>query len=467
MKKFMDENFLLQTETARELYHEFAKTKPIFDYHCHLPVKDLADDICYDNIGQAWLAGDHYKWRLMRSNGIAEKFCTGDASDYEKFEKWAKTVPMSIRNPLYHWTHLELQRFFNIDDLLSPKTCKKIYNQCSELLQSSEFSVRNLLIKMNVKVICTTDDPTDSLEYHKRIKNDAYSVKVIPAFRPDKAMAINNFTHFINYISKLSEVSNIEIEDFSSLINAIDSRHKYFHDMGCRIADHGILTFWVENYSDAEINEIIIKVLSRKVLSEIEISKFKSAFLYECAKLNYKRGWIQQYHIGPLRNNNTRLFNILGPDIGCDSIGDHNYGEKMAKFLDKLDQSGELTKTILYNINPRDNELIASMIGNFQDGSFPGKMQFGPSWWFLDQIDGITKQINTISNLGLLSRFIGMTTDSRSFLSFPRHEYFRRILCNVIGSDVENGKIPADTDLLGEIIENICYNNAVNYFKIL
>ena len=463
----MDENFLLRTETARELYHEFAKRKPIFDYHCHLPVKDLADDICYNNIGQAWLAGDHYKWRLMRSNGIAEKFCTGDATDYEKFEKWAETVPMTIRNPLYHWTHLELQRFFNIDDLLSPRTCKKIYDQCSKLLQSSEFSVRNLLLKMNVKVICTTDDPTDSLEYHKRIKNSGYSVKVIPAFRPDKAMAINNGTQFINYISKLSEVSNIAIEDFSSLINAIDLRHKYFHDLGCRIADHGILTFWAETYSVAEINKIIIKVLSRKLLSEIEISKFKSAFLYECAKLNYKRGWIQQYHIGPLRNNNTRLFNILGPDIGCDSIGDHNYGEKMARFLDKLDQSGELTKTILYNINPRDNELIASMIGNFQDGSFPGKMQFGPSWWFLDQIDGIIKQINTISNLGLLSRFIGMTTDSRSFLSFPRHEYFRRILCNVIGSDVEDGKIPADTDLLGQIIENICYNNAVNYFKIL
>jgi len=467
MKAFMDENFLLRTETARELYHEFAKRKPIFDYHCHLPVKDLADDICYNNIGQAWLAGDHYKWRLMRSNGIAEKFCTGDATDYEKFEKWAETVPMTIRNPLYHWTHLELQRFFNIDDLLSPRTCKKIYDQCSKLLQSSEFSVRNLLLKMNVKVICTTDDPTDSLEYHKRIKNSGYSVKVIPAFRPDKAMAINNGTQFINYISKLSEVSNIAIEDFSSLINAIDLRHKYFHDLGCRIADHGILTFWAETYSVAEINKIIIKVLSRKLLSEIEISKFKSAFLYECAKLNYKRGWIQQYHIGPLRNNNTRLFNILGPDIGCDSIGDHNYGEKMARFLDKLDQSGELTKTILYNINPRDNELIASMIGNFQDGSFPGKMQFGPSWWFLDQIDGIIKQINTISNLGLLSRFIGMTTDSRSFLSFPRHEYFRRILCNVIGSDVEDGKIPADTDLLGQIIENICYNNAVNYFKIL
>jgi len=466
MKNFIDENFLLQTETARVLYHDFAENMPIFDYHCHLPVKDIAEDICYKNIGQAWLAGDHYKWRLMRSNGIAEKFCTGDANNYEKFEKWAETVPMAIRNPLYHWTHLELKRYFNIDAYLNPKTCKKIYDQCSELLQTPEFSVRNLLLKMNVKVICTTDDPIDNLEYHKKIKDDGYSIKVFPAFRPDKMMAVSNSTQFINYISKLSELSNIEINNFSRLIEALDVRHEYFHDMGCRIADHGILTFWTDPYADEEINKITIKALSGKVLSEIEISKFKSAYLYECAKLNHKRGWVQQYHIGALRNNTTRLFKVLGPDIGCDSIGDQIYGENMAKFLDRLDRSGQLTKTILYNINPRDNELIGSMIGNFQDGNFPGKMQFGPSWWFLDQIDGIIKQINTISNLGLLSRFIGMTTDSRSFLSFPRHEYFRRILCNLIGSDVENGELPSDMDLLGDIIENICYNNAVNYFQI-
>ena len=467
MKGFIDKNFLLQTETARDLYHEFAENKPIFDYHCHLPVKDLADDICYDNIGQAWLAGDHYKWRLMRSNGIAEKFCTGDATDYEKFEKWAETIPMAIRNPLYHWTHLELQRYFNSETLLSPKTCKKIYDQCSALLHSPEFSVRNLLLKMNVKLICTTDDPIDSLEYHKKIKDDGYDVKVFPTFRPDKAMAVEKTAQYINYIAKLSEISGIEIKSFSSLIDALDIRHKYFHDMGCRIADHGISFFWVETYTNVEIEKITTNVLSGKELTEAEVSKFKSVFLYECARLNYKRGWVQQFHIGALRNNNTRLFNKLGPDIGCDSIGDYTFGDKMAKFLDRLDQSGELTKTIFYNINPRDNELVASIIGNFQDGSFPGKMQFGPSWWFLDQIDGITKQINAISNLGLLSRFIGMITDSRSFLSYPRHEYFRRILCNLIGSDVENGEIPADMDLLGKIIENICYNNAVDYFKIL
>ena len=467
MKRFIDKNFLLQTETARYLYHEFAENKPIFDFHCHLPAKDLAEDICYDNIGQAWLAGDHYKWRLMRSNGITEKFCTGNATDYEKFEKWAETIPMAIRNPLFHWTHLELQRYFNIDTVLSPKTCKKIYGQCSTLLQSPEFSVRNLLLKMNVKLICTTDDPIDSLEYHKKIKDDGYKVKVLPTFRPDKAMAVEKTTHYVNYISKLSEISGIEIKNFSSLIEALNVRHKFFHDRGCRIADHGILSFWAETYTNVEIEKITTNVLSGKGLTDREVSKFKSAFLYECAKLNYNRGWVQQFHIGALRNNNSRLFNKLGPDIGCDSIGDYTYGDKMVKFLDRLDQSGELTNTIFYNINPRDNELIASIIGSFQDSSFPGKMQFGPSWWFLDQIDGMTKHINTISNLGLLGRFIGMTTDSRSFLSYPRHEYFRRILCNLIGSDVENGEIPSDMDMLGKIIEDVCYNNAFDYFKIL
>ncbi len=466
MKKFMDKNFLLQTEIARNLYFEHAEKMPIFDYHCHLSAKAIADDIRFDNIGQAWLAGDHYKWRLMRANGIDEKFCTGNATDYEKFEKWAKTVPMSIRNPLYHWTHLELQRFFNINEILNPKTSKNIYDHCSRLLQSPEFSVRNLLIKMNVNYICTTDDPIDSLEYHKKIKKEGFQIKVLPTFRPDKAMSVDNSTNYNKYISRLREISGIDINDFSSLIKALDIRHKFFHEVGCRIADHGILTFYADDYSNDEIESITVKVLSGKELSEIEISKFKSAFLFEVAKLNHKRGWVQQFHVGAIRNLNSRLFNNLGPDIGCDSIGDRNYGEKMAKFLDRLDQSNELTKTILFNINPRDNEEVAAMIGNFQGGSSPGKMQYGPSWWFLDQIDGITKQINTLSNIGLLGRFIGMTTDSRSFLSFPRHEYFRRILCNLIGSDVENGEIPNDMNLLGEIVENICYNNAIRYFKI-
>jgi len=466
MKEFLDDNFLLQTQTARELFHDHAEKMPIFDYHCHLPVQDIANDVCFDNIGQAWLAGDHYKWRLMRTNGIAEKFCTGNATYYEKFEKWAETVPLTIRNPLYHWTHLELQRYFNISDLLSPKTCKKIYDQCTKMLQSPDFSVRNLLLKMNVKLICTTDDPIDSLDYHKKIKDDGFEVKVFPAFRPDKAMAIDNAASYNNYISKLKEISGIDIKNFDSLMNALEIRHKYFHDRGCRLSDHGIVSFYAESYTDSDIDNITSKVLSGNDLTVKEIHQFKSAFLYEIARLNHKRGWVQQFHVGAFRNVNSRLFNDLGPDIGCDTIGDRNYGEQMAKFLNRLDQSNELTKTILYNLNPRDNELITAMIGSFQDGIIPGKIQYGPSWWFLDQIDGISKQINTLSNLGLLSRFIGMTTDSRSFLSFPRHEYFRRILCNLIGNDVENGEIPADTDLLGNIVKNISYHNAVDYFKM-
>lgn len=462
----MDENFLLQTKTAEYLYHKHAKKMPIFDYHCHLPVKVIAEDICFNNLGQAWLAGDHYKWRAMRSNGIAEKYCTGNATDYEKFEKWAETVPMTIRNPLYHWTHLELQRYFNIDDLLNPNTCKKIYDYCSALLKTPEFSVRNLLLKMNVSVICTTDDPIDSLEFHKEIKDDGFKIKVFPTFRPDKAMAVNDSATYKKYILRLSEVSSIEIKDFSSLMEAINIRHGHFHEIGCRIADHGIEYFNADDFTEAEINKIFVKILSGKGLTKIEISKFKSAFLFEVARLNHERDWVQQFHFGALRNTNTRLFNDFGPDIGCDSIGDFAQGENMAKFLDRLDQSNELAKTILYNLNPRDNELVAAMIGNFQDGSFAGKIQFGPGWWFLDQIDGIIKQINALSNLGLLSRFVGMTTDSRSFLSFPRHEYFRRILCNLIGIDVENGKIPGDMNLLEEIVENVCYNNAVSYFKM-
>ena len=466
MKEFMDENFLLQTKTAQELFHEHAKDMPIYDYHCHLSAKEIAEDIKFDNIGQAWLAGDHYKWRAMRTNGISEKYCTGDASDYEKFEKWAETIPMTIRNPLYHWTHLELQRFFNINSILSPNTCKEIYEKSSELLNSSEYSVRNIMKMMNVKIICTTDDPVDSLEHHQKIKEEGFEVKVLPTFRPDKAMAVNNLDSYNEYIKKLIKASKIKIHDFSSLIEAIDRRHGFFHDIGCRIADHGVEYLYAEEYALKEIDAIFIKVVSNKRISNLEINKFKSAFLYETARLNNKRGWVQQFHLGPFRNNNTRMFKNLGPDTGYDSIGDFNQGASMVKFLDKLDETNELAKTILYNINPRDNALIASMIGNFQDGSSPGKIQFGSGWWFLDQKDGMEAQMNALSNMGLLSRFIGMTTDSRSFLSYPRHEYFRRILCNLIGNDVENGEIPADMELLGKLVEDISYNNAVNYFGI-
>ncbi len=466
MKPFMDDNFLLETKTAQYLFHEHAKTMPIYDFHSHLPAEDIANDINFDNIGQAWLAEDHYKWRLMRANGISEYFCTGNATDYEKFEKWAETVPKTIRNPLYDWTHLELKRYFKISDLLNSGTSKKIYDHCSKLLKSSEYSIKNLIEMMNVKLICTSNDPIDSLDFHKKIKSDGYKVKVFPTFRPDSAMNIENTAHFIKYIRQLGEISEVPIVNFSSLIEAIRIRHKYFHNNGCRIADHGVDHLYAKNYSDQDIEMIFQKILSNNELSDLEASKFKSAFLFEVGRLNHKRGWVQQYHIGALRNVNTRLFNNLGPDVGCDTIGDYNLSRDMAKFLDRLDQSNELTKTVIYNLNPRDNEMVASMIGNFQDETCPGKIQFGPSWWFLDQIDGITKQINSLSNLGLLYHFIGMTTDSRSFLSFPRHEYFRRILCNIIGMDVEKGKIPADMNLLGEMIENVCYNNAANYFKM-
>ena len=466
MREFMDENFLLESKTAQSLYEEHAKDMPIYDFHSHLHAKDIANDINFDNLGQVWLSGDHYKWRLMRANGIPEHFCTGNATDYEKFQKWAETVPKTIRNPLYHWTHLELRRYFNIEELLNPTNSQKIYEQCSKLLKTPEYSIKNLLSKMNVKLICTTNDPIDDLESHRKIKMTGFNIKVLPTFRPDKAMNVEENASFINYIHQLSEISEVTINDFSSLIDAIKIRHKYFHDNGCRNADHGVNHLHATDYSDQDIDKIVHKLLSKKEISNIEISKFKCAFLYEVGRLNHKRGWVQQFHIGALRNVNTRKFNELGRDVGCDTIGDHNIGEEMAKFLDLLDQSNELAKTVIYNINPRDTELFASMIGNFQDGTCPGKIQYGPSWWFLDQIEGITNQINSLSNLGLLYHFIGMTTDSRSVLSLPRHEYFRRILCNIVGTDVEKGKIPRDMNLLGEMIENICYNNAATYFKM-
>ncbi len=466
MKNFMDENFLLHTETARYLYYDHAKKMPIFDYHCHLPVKDIAEDKNFKNLSEAWLAGDHYKWRAMRSNGIKERYCTGNASDLEKFERYAETVPMTLRNPLYHWTHLELQRYFNITKILNHATYKEIYQCCESLLKSPEFSVRNLLRKMKVKLVCTTEDPLNSLKYHRQIRNDNFEIKVIPAFRPDQTMAIENPKSYITYINNLSEEVGEKIQDFSSLIHAIDIRHAYFHENECRISDHGIKRFYAEEYDENDIDVTLKRVLSGKEADEQEVARFKSAFLFEVSKLNHKRGWVQQFHFGAIRNNNTRYFNQLGPDTGFDSMGDFQLAVDMAKFLDRLDRTNQLAKTILFNINPRDNYLVASMIGNFQDDTIPGKIQFGPAWWFLDQKHGIEWNANALSNLGLLSRFIGMTTDSRSFLSYPRHEYFRRILCNLIGKEVENGEIPNDMNMLGELIENICFNNAVNYFNI-
>lgn len=465
MKKFMDENFLLQTETAQKLYHQHAAKMPILDYHCHIDPKDIADDRMFKNMTEIWLYGDHYKWRAMRTNGVEERFCTGDATDWEKFEKWAETVPYTLRNPLYHWTHLELKRFFGMEEILSPKNARKIYDYCNEKLNTPAYSCRNIIRMANVKTICTTDDPVDTLEYHQRIKEDGFEVTVLPAWRPDKAMMVEDPVFFNNYINKLEEAAGKDIRSFDDLTDALDVRHQYFHDNGCRLSDHGLDTVFAEDYTEEEIKVIFKKVRAGNHLAEPEILKFKSRMLYEFGILDHSRGWTQQFHIGAQRSNNTRLLKKLGPDTGFDSIGDKPVAEPLARLLDRLDQENKLCKTILYNLNPRDNELYATMIGNFQDGSVPGKMQYGSGWWFLDQKDGMEKQMNALSNLGLLSRFIGMLTDSRSFLSYTRHEYFRRTLCNLLGNDVENGELPADMELLGNMVENICYNNAKNYFN--
>jgi len=466
MKKFLNKNFLLQTDTAQALYHDYAKEMPIIDYHCHLPPDQIADDINFKNISHAWLHGDHYKWRAMRINGIDEKYCTGEASDFEKFQKWAETVPYTLRNPLYHWTHLELQRYFDVDEVLNSKSAKKIYETCTEQLQTKEFSVRNLMRRMNIKVVCTTDDPIDSLEHHQRIKEDGFEIKVLPAFRPDKAMNVDDQSIFNAYLGKLEAASNISITSFANYLDALKNRHDFFATMGCAISDHGVEQIYSEDYTDGEIESSFYKIRSGHNLSIEEILKFRSAMLHIFGIWDCEKGWVQQYHFGALRNNNSRALKNLGPDTGWDSIGDFPQSRSMAKFFDRLDSTNQLAKTILYNLNPADNELIATMAGNFSDGSFPGKIQFGSGWWFLDQKDGMIKQMNALSNMGLLSRFVGMITDSRSFLSFPRHEYFRRILCNLFGEEIENGELPNDVEWTGKVVQDICYNNALSYFNL-
>lgn len=461
----MDENFLLQTETAQKLYHEHAAQMPIFDYHCHINPKDIADDRKFNTISEIWLAGDHYKWRAMRTNGVDEKYCTGKANDWEKFEKWAETVPYSIRNPLYHWTHLELKKFFGIDEVLSPKNARAIYDACNEKLQTPEYSCRNIIRMAHVHTICTTDDPIDTLEFHQKIKADGFEVAVLPAWRPDKAMMVESPISYNQYINQLASVSEMEIKTFDDLMIALNKRHLFFHENGCRLSDHGLDTAYAEDYTAEEIDSLFLKVRIGYRLTTREIQKFKSCMLFEFGRMDHSRGWTQQFHIGALRNNNTRQYNLIGPDTGFDSIGDKPIAEPLSKLLNRLDNEFKLSKTILYNLNPRDNEVYATMIGNFQDRSIPGKIQYGSGWWFLDQKDGIEKQLNTLSNMGLLSRFVGMLTDSRSFLSYTRHEYFRRILCNMLGNDVENGEIPNDMELLGQMVENISFNNAKNYFN--
>ena len=464
MKKFLDENFLLQNKTAQTLYHEFAKSMPIIDYHNHLPPDQIANDINFANITQAWLYGDHYKWRAMRTNGINEKYCTGSASDFEKFQQWAATVPYTLRNPLYHWTHLELQRYFNIDKILNADTAKEIYDEATALLQTKEYSVRGLLSKMNVKTLCTTDDPIDNLEHHKSIAASDCAIKVLPAFRPDKGMNVDDAAIFNDYVNKVEAAANISVSNYSDYLKALKNRHDYFAANGAAVSDHGLEQIYAEDYTDAEINTIFNKIRSGKALDYTENLKFKSAMLIEFAKWDHEKGWVQQYHLGALRNNNARMLSTLGPDTGWDSIGDFSQAKSLAKFMNKLDSTDQLAKTILYNLNPADNDLMATMIGNYNDGSMAGKVQSGSGWWFLDQKDGMIKQINALSNMGLLSRFVGMLTDSRSFLSFPRHEYFRRLLCNMFGEEIENGELPNDIAWTGKVIQDICYNNAKQYF---
>lgn len=466
MKPFLDKDFLLENDTARWLYHDHAGKMPVIDYHCHLIPSQIAEDVTFENLTQVWLAGDHYKWRAMRANGVDERYCTGDATDKEKFQKWAETVPDTLRNPLYHWTHLELQRYFGINELLSPDTADQIYEKASGMLRSPEFSVRSLIRKMNVEVVCTTDDPVDSLEYHRKIREDRFDTAVYPAWRADKAMAVEDQAAYNSYLALLEEASGTAISNYMDLLTALSNRHDFFHEEGCRISDHGIEAFYAEDFGHSEIERIFLKIRSARDLTGEEILQFKSALLFELAVMDHEKGWTQQFHVGALRSNNTRRFHQVGPDSGFDSIGDFEMARSMSKFLDKLDAQEQLARTILYNLNPADNALLMTMAYNFSDGQIPGKMQFGSGWWFLDQKYGMVDQLNTLSSLGLLSRFVGMLTDSRSFLSYPRHEYFRRILCNLVGSDVEKGEIPNDAGMLINLIENICYHNAKNYFRL-
>lgn len=468
MKEFIHENFLLQGDTAKMLYHQHAAKMPVIDYHCHLNPRMIADDYRFKSITEIWLGGDHYKWRAMRANGIDEKYITGqEVSDWEKFEKWAETVPYTFRNPLYHWTHLELKTAFGISETLNPESAKRIFDQCNGLLAMPEYSARGLMRRYHVEVVCTTDDPVDNLEYHRQIAESGFEIKVLPTWRPDKAMTVTTAAEYRAYLDRLSQASGIDITTFDKLVEALKLRHDFFAANGCKLADHGMSCIPDTGYTLSEINVIFNKVNGGRELTPEEKLKFQTALLDILSEMNAEAGWTQQYHYGPLRNVNARMYAQLGPDTGFDTMGDYRCAEGLARVFDRLESRRKLAKTIVYNINPSENDMVASMIGNFQDGSVPGKIQFGAGWWFNDQMEGMQRQMNALSAHGLLSRFVGMLTDSRSFLSYPRHEYFRRILCNMLGNDIDNGLIP-ETEIgrVGRMVEDICYNNAKAYLNL-
>ncbi|HUX96412.1 MAG TPA: glucuronate isomerase [Bacteroidales bacterium] len=463
MKTFINERFLLTNKTAERLYHYYAENKPIIDFHCHLSPAMIAEDRRFDNLTQAWLEGDHYKWRAMRINGIDESFCTGSATDPQKFAKWAETVPATIGNPLYHWTHLELARYFNIFDLLSPASAEKIYEETSSMLKTRDFSIRALLKKMKAEVICTTDDPSDSLEYHMKLKG-SFEIKILPTWRPDNVIKIEDPEKYTSYLNKLEASADVAINSFEKLIEALDKRHGFFHKNGGRLSDHGLDRFYFEKYTSSDIEKIFARLLKGETIPAGDGEKYKTAVMTELCRMNHKRGWTQQFHIGAIRNNNERMFRKMGPDTGWDSIGSAQDAFRISKFLSSLDSTDQLARTILYNLNPADNEMMITMAGNFNDGTIPGKVQYGAAWWFLDQKNAMEKHLRDLSSLGLLSRFVGMVTDSRSFLSYPRHEYFRRLVCNFIGEEVEKGLIPDEEELLKPLIEGIAYENAKAFF---
>jgi len=465
---FIHDDFLLESREARTLYHEYAENLPIIDYHCHVLPKYIAEDRRFDNITEPWLEGDHYKWRAMRTCGVDERFITGNASPWEKFQKWAETVPRTLRNPLYHWTHLELRRPFGITDrLLNAETARSIWDDCNALLASPGFTTRGILERMNVEIVCTTDDPVDTLEYHRAMASDTrMATRVYPAFRPDKAMAVDSPDTYAAYLKRLAAAADTDINSYGAFLEALGKRHTFFHEHGCRLSDHGLDEIYAEDCTAAEIAAVFDDLLRGKALDPGGARKLKSAILFELALMDAERGWVQQYHLGALRNNNSRLMRTLGPDTGFDSIGDFPMARSIARFMDRLDNMQKLAKTILYNINPRDNELMATMIGNFQDGSVPGKIQCGAAWWFLDQRKGMIRQLDALSAMGLLSQFIGMLTDSRSFLSYPRHEYFRRILCALLGDDMSRGLLPDDLHLVGTLVQDVSYNNVRRYLAL-